>query len=93
MRLSPMVPPRQLPEAKTTSLIKENRRNMYVWLLLALLINFACIFAAMGLGLNFGDIQSLEASVLAQSTADYGVISTLNLRRWTQLSRPKRWKI
>ncbi|VAW35633.1 hypothetical protein MNBD_CHLOROFLEXI01-1864, partial [hydrothermal vent metagenome] len=72
MRASPMIPPPIPTESAEMSTAQHTRRNMYALLLLALLINFACIFLAMWLGLNLRPLRNLETSMLAQSSADYG---------------------
>ena len=72
MRVSPMIPPTLVSDASESQTAVNKRRNMYIWLLLALLINFVSIFLAMWLGLKMGTLDTLEASMLAQSTANYG---------------------
>ncbi|MEZ4595082.1 MAG: hypothetical protein R3D55_28660, partial [Chloroflexota bacterium] len=71
MNISRLTAPKRLPGTFDGTSRPTSRRNMYAWLLLALLLNFACIFAAVWLGLSFGSLDSLEANILARSTADY----------------------
>ena len=53
MRVSPMIPPTDILAPSETETVQPSRRNMYAVLLLALLINFACIFSSMWLGLTY----------------------------------------
>lgn len=72
MRASPMIPPANLSDVPESQAMRNTRRNMYAVLLFALLINFACIFSAMWLGLNLRPFRPLETSILAHTSADYG---------------------
>ena len=52
---------------------RRNKLRVWIWFLLALLVNFSCILSAGWLALNLGPAQSVSAGMLAQNEANYGV--------------------